>query len=216
MFELEKQKRRKRKSLLGKGARSGKGLRIRFAVCFAAGVLATVLIISALNLNTRKIQTKAIGAELRDVGELSTQVAYITTIAKLEDNARVLGVSLPGTTSKYIFSYDVTVKAGIDFSLISLSVDEAQKTVTIVLPETEIQSAELDADSLTEWDTVKNIFTPLGIDDVNATQSEMRQKAIDSAIEKGILENARGNAENLIRNMLAGTYDEKEYTYIFD
>ncbi len=213
---MEKQKRRKRKSLLGKGTRPGKGLRIRFAVCFAAGVLVAVLIISALNLNTRRIQTKAIGAELRNVGELSTQVAYITTIAKLEDNASVLGVSLPGTTSKYIFSYDVTVKAGIDFSLISLSVDEAQKTVTIVLPETEIQSAELDADSLTEWDTVKNIFTPLGIDDVNATQSEMRQKAIDSAIEKGILENARGNAENLIRNILTGTYDEKEYTYIFD
>lgn len=213
---MEKQKRRKRKSLLGKSTRSEKGLRIRFAVCFAAGVLAAVLIVSALNLNTRRIQTRAIGAELRNVGELSTQVAYITTIAKLEDNARVLGVSLPGTTSKYIFSYDVTVKAGIDFSLIGLSVDEVQKTVTIILPETEIQSAELDADSLTEWDTVKNIFTPLGIDDVNATQSEMRQKAIDSAIEKGILENARGNAENLIRNMLAGTYDEKEYTYVFD
>ena len=67
-------------------------------------------------------------------------------------------------------------------------------------------------DSLEIYDESNNIFHPLDIDDINISLIEMQEESEQKAIEDGLLESARDNAEALLRGMLAGFYDTQRYT----
>ncbi len=153
---------------------------------------------------------------MNNIGELATQVAYVTQIDKFEDAQHLWGWKIPLTTASSIYSYDITVKAGIDFSKITVNVDEKEKTITFTLPETTILSSEIDFDSLQVWDESTNIFTPLTIEAFNDNQKELESEAISKVEENGILEAARSNAEQLIKGMMISSYPEGEYEYMFN
>lgn len=59
-----------------------------------------------------KSSSKTTTLGLRNIGELATQSAYVTEVDVLEDARTLFGMSLPGTQSKYIYSYDFVIKAG--------------------------------------------------------------------------------------------------------
>ena len=77
--------------------------------------------------------TSKLGFE--DIGEMATQSAYCTEISMTEADREFFGISIPFTQSKYIYSYDVEIKAGYDFGKIQWSVDEETKTIEVKLPE---------------------------------------------------------------------------------
>lgn len=61
-------------------------------------------------------KTTKIGFE--DIGEMATQAVRSTEISTIEGSRDLFGVEIPFTQSKYIFSYDVEIKAGFDFTQI--------------------------------------------------------------------------------------------------
>lgn len=64
-------------------------------------------------------KTTKIGFE--DIGELATQVAYSTEVNVTDASRKLFGMTIPFTQSKYIYSYDVIVKAGFDFTQVEWS-----------------------------------------------------------------------------------------------
>ena len=85
-------------------------------------------------------------------------------------------------------------------------------TIIIKLPEVEITGAEIDNDSFRKLDESNNIFNPITIEDLNDAQKDLKEKMSDQAVEKGVLDIARINAETIISGMLAsptGEYDVK-------
>ena len=81
-------------------------------------------------------KTTKLGFE--DIGELATQEAHCTEVNVTDRAKKLFGVKVPFTQSKYIYSYDVVVKAGIDFNKIKWSVND--KTITVEMPEAKILS----------------------------------------------------------------------------
>ena len=175
--------------------------------------IALTALITAVTLRTIESKTTRLGFE--NIGELATQVAYTTNVSKLENTSQIFGINVPGTTASYIFSYDVQIKAGLDFADVRVSADETTHTVTVTLPEIRVLSCELDQDSLKVWNEQKNIFNPLSIDDVNATQASLKEEAERNAVANGLLDNARANAELLLKSFLSRSYPEDQYTYQF-
>ena len=82
-----------------------------------------------------------------DIGELATHAAYCTEVNVTQAERELFGLSIPFTQSKYIYSYDVILKAGYDFSQITYEVDEESQTIEVRLPQVQILSSELDLDS---------------------------------------------------------------------
>ena len=153
---------------------------------------------------------------LKDIGQLATQAGYYTNVEMIEGSREAWGWSIPFTQSKYIFSYDGTIKAGIDFAEIDVSVNEATSTIIVRLPEAKVLSNEIDEDSLEVYDESRSIFTPLTLDAVSKAKEDLKAEATESAIENGLLENAKTNAELLIKGFLASTYDMTRYTVVFE
>ena len=100
------------------------------------------------------------------------------------------------------------MKAGIK----DLTKAQDGRTIIIKLPEVEITGAEIDNDSFRKLDESNNIFNPITIEDLNDAQKDLKEKMSDQAVEKGVLDIARINAETIISGILAsptGEYDVK-------
>lgn len=196
---------------------SGKIDRNLFLICLAI-ILICITIIAGMLVQTRKnkVESRTVAFGLRDIGELVTQAGYFTNVQKNNKDQKLFGVSVPFTTSQYIYSYDGIVKAGLDFSELEIQVDDANKIVTVTIPEVKIFDISIDNDSLKIYDESQSIFTPLHITDLNDAQIKLKEEVRQTAIDNGILEGAARNAKTLISGFLSGTLDLKDYTIEFE
>ncbi len=162
-----------------------------------------------------EISSKMTRFRLEDLGEFATQAGYFTTVQTISDSVKWFGKTVPFTTSKYIFSYNGTVKAGLDFSKVGIDVNTLTSTITVSAPAVEILSTEVDEDSLVIYDESRNIFTPLTLNDVKLSRTAMIDEIKTQAVNNNLLENARMNAEVWIRLFLQTAYDPSEYAVKF-
>ena len=94
-----------------------------------------------------EITSEMIREEIRDIGELATEEYEYTAVETYDESKSFNGFEIPFTQSKFIFSYDGNIKAGIDYSSIEVEKDDAKKQVLITLPKAKILSSEIDEKS---------------------------------------------------------------------
>lgn len=159
---------------------------------------------------------KVVKLDFEDIGELCTQEANMTIVKPYNDSKKMFDINIPGTNSMAIFSYDVTIKAGFDFSKITYDVDESTKKITVKCPKVKILSNEIDTDSYKLYYEKESVFNNISMDDFNGSLSELRQTAKDSAKEKGIKDRAKENAEKILKEFFSQNYDLSTYTIEFE
>lgn len=162
-------------------------------------------------LNVSESKTTKIGFE--DIGEMATQSAYCTEVNVTEDAKELYGMRIPFTQSKYIYSYDIVIKAGYDFNEIEWK--EKNKTIEVKLPEAKVLSNELDMDSFKVYHEEESIFSKITLEENNDAVKKMKLNAQENAIANGLLENARSNAETMLTGFFADEYDLDEYKIVF-
>ena len=192
---------------------------IAAVLCVALIAAGAIAVSRALMPHRAEAKTTVndIEGKIHDIGELST-AEYVYKISGMVDKN---GLTLPGniviTSSKVIYSYEGTIKAGIQFGEIQIDINTAQSPakVYVHLPEAEIFSNELDNDSLEIYDEKYSNFNKINFSDINQSQAECKEKAEEAALDSGILEKASENAETMIRSMLYGFLDSGEYDIEF-
>ena len=158
-------------------------------------------------------ETVRLGFE--NIGELATQEALATEVSVMEADRELFGISIPFTQSKYIFSYNVSIKAGYDFNGIDYTIDEEGKKITVALPQAEVLDCVPDYDSFQVYHESESVFQQFTLDDTNEAVSSLVDQAEADAIANGLLERARENAETLLTAFFAQAYDPEEYTVTF-
>ena len=149
---------------------------------------------------------------LADIGELATEEYYYTGVESFDSSKSIKGFELPFTTTRFIYSYDGVIKAGIDFEEIEVEKDDLKKLIVVTLPPSRILSSEIDHDSFKLYDEKQSIFNPLKVGDVNDTIKDLKAKAEADAVKKGVLKRADKNAVTLLKQFLKSTYDLSDYT----
>ena len=177
--------------------------------------LSLAAIFYLLMKNKTLIKSKVTAFGLRDIGELATQAGYFTSVQKIEDGIDLLGIKLPLTLKKCIFSYDSIIKAGINFKEVKTTVDEENKIITVLVPPAEILSIEIDEESFVIYDEVHGIFNPLKLEQMNEAIKELKEKIEKIALKNSLLENAHSTAEALIKGFLIGVYGSGKYRIVF-
>lgn len=178
--------------------------------------LVVVLAITVVGLgfkvsHTTESKTTKLGFE--DIGEFATQSAYCTEVSSTANARKLFGHNLPFTQSKIVFSYDVVIKAGYDFSAITWDVHDT--TITVKLPEVKVLSCEVKEDSFKKYVEDESIFTPFTLDDNNNAMKALKETAQTDAIANGLYENARSNAETMLTTFFSSAYDMDQYTIEF-
>lgn len=150
-----------------------------------------------------------------DIGELATESCTAENVNVTDKSRKLFGVTIPFTQSKYIYSYQTIIKAGLDFSKIEWS--EKNNKINVKLPEIKVLSCEIDVDSFKVYYESESIFTPITLKENNDNLKMMKEEAVKSAIENGLYERAEANAEQLLKSHFAQKYDlDNEYTIHFE
>lgn len=145
-------------------------------------------------------------SRLAEISELASVTYAYTNMAQFENSSDFYGVTIPFTTKRFILTYDGTIKAGID--LTQVQIDVSGNDVTVVLPEAEILSHEIDEDSVEIFDEKSSIFNPFTVEDFTAFQEEQKQVMTEKALQGGLLEEAREKAKNSVRLLLESAMPE--------
>jgi hypothetical protein len=183
---------------------------------YLAGAFIAVLLMAAVAVGLRSVFTtdgKSTKLGFEDIGELATQSAYCTEVEVAEDSRELFGISIPFTQSKYIYSYDVLIKAGLDFTAVTWS--EQNGIISVSLPEIKILSSEIDLDSLKVYHEDESIFQQITLEENNKALIELKERAESNAIANGLLDLARENAEQVLTGFFANQYDLNEYQLQF-
>lgn len=180
------------------------------------GILVVILLAAAVALGAKTVlsadgRTARLGFE--DIGELATQSAYCTEVEVTEASRELFGVTIPFTQSKYIYSYDVVIKAGLDFTDVSWSQQDG--TIRVTLPEIRVLSNEIDLDSLKVYHEDESLFRNITLEENNAALADLKARAEQDAIGNGLLEEARDNAQQILTAYFANQYDLTEYRLEF-
>lgn len=175
---------------------------VLFAVAFGIG-----------RFSSSKSDSTKLG--FQDIGELSTQAAYCTEVNMTEEARNLYGIKIPFTQSKYIYSYDIVIKAGFDFKEINFNVNEKNKTINVSLPQPKILSSDVNPESFKLYHEDESIFTQMSLKGNNEALIKLREGAEKTAIENGLLENAKTNGELILTGFFASEYNLKEYKIEF-
>lgn len=161
---------------------------------------------------------ETIESGLRDIGELSTAEYYFTRSETVQDSKKIdltsIGINfiadIPLTSNSFTYSYDGSVKAGIDFSEIKSEVDQTNKEIIIYIPKTKILSCEVDPDSYKFYEIKNNILNPISPESYAVSFSDLIHAEENRAIESGILEKASKNAKTILNNFIK-SYNMSNY-----
>ena len=157
--------------------------------------------------------TETIEDGLRDMGVLITQEYYFTQVEKYTKEKKIL--NMINSSSEFIYSYDGSVSAGIDFGGITLNKDDENKTITVDIPKSEIQTVNIDTNTFQVYSEKDSIWNPMKLEDFNASLTDFEDAAKQKALDNGILKKSDDHARVLITNFIKNFASVSDYQVDF-
>ena len=174
---------------------------MKFTSLFTISAMAVMLSLCSCSNEQEKKLDEAMDKTVA-CAELGTVEYTITKLIKANDNAFYkLG------DRKIIFSCRTTMKAGIDlkdFSKKDAKISNCGKTVTITLPQPKVLSFNMAAEDIKlEYSKISGLRTDFNTDERNDLLKQGEKAILDDAENLGIFEDAKNNAKDFFKAMLA-------------
>lgn len=192
-----------RQHLICAGVKKLSGIVVSIVAVLAAAALVLVLVRPAIfGRGERTIDSTSIGGEFNDIAQLATEEYVYSSVGKFDDEGlRLLNVRVPFTGKNFLVTYAGRVTAGIkDASEITVAVDDAVRTITVRLPQTEVLESTWTEGSSEVWDQTMNPINQITVEDVTEFVDSRRELEKQKAIDGGLLDRAQTRAEELARS----------------
>ena len=187
---------------------------------FIIAVIIIILLCAVLVYTRKEAKSNYVSDEkiteigFENIGELATQSVTTTTVRVETKDLKLFNVSIPLTQSKYIYTYNTTIKAGINFSDVKWQLGESHN-IYVDIPEVKTLSADIDLDSFKVLHEENNIFSPITLTEHNDSLIQLRENALSDAINSGLYDRALDNAKTILTSFISQVYPSNEYNIIF-
>ena len=154
-------------------------------------------------------------SRVQDQGELVSASQDYTYVDKVTDSNRDLfnQFDVPFTENSFWYRYSGTLKAGVNLKTAAIEQDSEDSTVlNITLDQPYIVSNTPNMDLSGVLEENNNLINPISIQESDAFQKECIERSEQEAMNGGLLEEARTNAEKQITNLYNAAFDEGKYT----
>lgn len=191
---------------------------------FIIAVIIIILLCAVLVYTRKEAKSNYVSDEkiteigFENIGELATQSVTTTTVRVETKDLKLFNVSIPLTQSKYIYTYNTTIKAGINFSDVKWQLgdtDDTSHNIYVDIPEVKTLSADIDLDSFKVLHDENNIFSPITLTEHNDSLIQLRENALSDAINSGLYDRALDNAKTILTSFISQVYPSNEYSIIF-
>lgn len=160
------------------------------------------------------VNVETIEDGLQNMGTLITQEYYFTQVETYSKEKKVFG--LINSSSEFTYSYDGIVTAGINFEDVHIEKNDKDKTLTVNIPPSELQSVNIDTDTFKIYSENDSIWNPMGLEDYNLSLTSFEDTARKKALESGILERSDEQARRLVENFLMSIPSISGYKVAFE
>ena len=170
-------------------------------------VIITALMIKIKIFNKKSeptIISKATLEKVINVSDLSTFEAIYNGVAAVENEEKPENID-------YYVSYEAKVKAGIDFALVEVEVNEAEKIITVTLPEVKITDVDVDIASL-DYIFMNNKANTQTVSE-QAYKKCLKDVTKESNSTDEIYESARQNARNIVEALISPFVEQLDSEY---
>ena len=191
---------------------------------FIIAVIIIILLCAALVYTRKEAKNNYVSDEkiteigFENIGELATQSVTTTTVRVETKDLKLFNVSIPLTQSKYIYTYNTTIKAGINFSDVKWQLgdtDDTSHNIYVDIPEVKTLPADIALDSFKVLHEENNIFSPITLTEHNDSLIQLRENALSDAINSGLYDRALDNAKTILTSFINQVYPSNEYNIIF-
>lgn len=191
---------------------------------FIIAVIIIILLCAVLVYTRKEAKSNYVSDEkiteigFENIGELATQSVTTTTVRVETKDLKLFNVSIPLTQSKYIYTYNTTIKAGINFSDVKWQLgdtDDTSHNIYVDIPEVKTLSADIDLDSFKVLHEENNIFSPITLTEHNDSLIQLRENSLSDAINSGLYDRALDNAKTILTSFISQVYPSNEYSIIF-
>lgn len=191
---------------------------------FIIAVIIIILLCAVLVYTRKEAKSNYVSDEkiteigFENIGELATQSVTTTTVRVETKDLKLFNVSIPLTQSKYIYTYNTTIKAGINFSDVKWQLgdtDDTSHNIYVDIPDVKTLSADIDLDSFKVLHEENNIFSPITLTEHNDSLIQLRENALSDAINSGLYDRALDNAKTILTSFISQVYPSNEYSIIF-
>lgn len=191
---------------------------------FIIAVIIIILLCAVLVYTRKEAKSNYVSDEkiteigFENIGELATQSVTTTTVRVETKDLKLFNVSIPLTQSKYIYTYNTTIKAGINFSDVKWQLgdtDDTSHNIYVDIPEVKTLSADIDLDSFKVLHEENNFFSPITLTEHNDSLIQLRENALSDAINSGLYDRALDNAKTILTSFISQVYPSNEYSIIF-
>ena len=171
-----------------------------------------VLIVTALMIKIKifnkksepTIISKATLEKVINVSDLSTFEAIYNGVAAVANEENPENID-------YYVSYEAKVKAGIDFELVEVEVNETDKVITVTLPEVKITDVDVDIASL-DYIFMNNKANTQTVSE-QAYKKCIKDVTKESNSTDEIYESARQNARNIVEALISPFVEQLDSEY---
>lgn len=170
-------------------------------------VIITALMIKIKIFNKKSeptIISKATLEKVINVSDLSTFEAIYNGVAAVENEENPENID-------YYVSYEAKVKAGIDFELVEVEVNETDKVITVTLPEVKITDVDVDIASL-DYIFMNNKANTQTVSE-QAYKKCIKDVTKESNSTDEIYESARQNARNIVEALISPFVEQLDSEY---
>ena len=170
-------------------------------------VIITALMIKIKIFNKKSeptIISKATLEKVINVSDLSTFEAIYNGVAAVANEENPENID-------YYVSYEAKVKAGIDFELVEVEVNETDKVITVTLPEVKITDVDVDIASL-DYIFMNNKANTQTVSE-QAYQKCIKDVTKESNSTDEIYESARQNARNIVEALISPFVEQLDSEY---
>ena len=153
-----------------------------------------------------EITAAYISERINNVSELTTaEMLYSGLVIYSEGDIPLI------TKKGFSMRYTANIRAGIDFSKVTVKVSKDK--VTVHVPEAEIQSVDVDSDSIEFYDERYALFNWTDKEDVVDAISISEEDASAHADVSGLLKRADKQTNAILKNILAGSVGDRELIF---
>jgi hypothetical protein len=168
---------------------------------FAAGALLAWLLFS--RKKSSRVNSTVIESRIAECSDLTTCTLVYVDLVKFSEG------SIPLITKKaFSMIYQADIRAGIDLS--QAKVEVTPHTVTIHLPQTQVQSIEVDTTTLRFYDERLALFNWSHKEDIGTAIAAARKDAEEHANLDGLKNQARTQAEKVLSKLIEPMSDGRE------
>lgn len=161
----------------------------------------------------RSVLSDTIEEEVSKVLEISTVKYNYTNVVAYKDNKTINGFNVPFTNKGFLIKYEGYLKAGIDGSNMEVTMLEP-KSVEIKLDKPKIFDNVINEEDIYVYNEKESVFNKLELQEVYDIMAEEKKKVEKDIIEKGFLDEAEENAEDIIVSLLEGLgFDDIKIKY---